>query len=150
MDAIIGGVILGVGLSALLSVGSRAIRMQGDGEHRIVAAWLADELLATVLLEGPDDYPKLYDTRGAFDEPFGNYQYELEIEGFGVGVPHRVVARVFWPTMGGYDSVEIEADIFQRVEPQDYEEPTRTPPERLDRSQRWDEIINGFAYEDQP
>ncbi len=55
MDAIVGGVMLGIGLAVILSLASRAMAMQANGAKQITAAWLADDLLAMVLVEGPVD-----------------------------------------------------------------------------------------------
>ena len=94
MDVIVGGVILGIGISAILSVTSRSLARQTDGEKRMVAAWLADELLNMVLVEGPVRYPQLYDTNGVFYEPFRDFAYDVNIEDQGIGVPFEVTATV--------------------------------------------------------
>ncbi len=54
VDVIVGGAMLGIGLGAIISVTARSLTQQSDGERRLVASWLADELLNMVLLEGPD------------------------------------------------------------------------------------------------
>ena len=46
MDVIVGGVMLGIGLAVVLTLASRAIASQAQGERQMVAAWLLDELLA--------------------------------------------------------------------------------------------------------
>ena len=50
MDAIIGGVMLGVGLAVVVSLASRSIAIQAQSQHLLTAAWLVDELLAVVLV----------------------------------------------------------------------------------------------------
>ena len=97
MDVIVGGVILGIGVSAILSVTTRALARQTDGEKRLVAAWLADDVLNMVLVEGPIRYPKLYDSKGKFDPPFDEYLFDVDVEDLGASMPLRVTARISWP-----------------------------------------------------
>ena len=94
VDAIVAGILLAVGLAAIISLGSRALALQQRGEREIVAASLLDELLATVLMEGPADYVQLHPTSGQFDEPFGDFEYEVLIEDGSAGVPFKVTAVV--------------------------------------------------------
>lgn len=97
IDVVVGGLMLGVGLSVVLSVASRAIARQTEGEKRMVASWLADELLNMVLAEGPEDYPAVHDTEDAFGAPFEEYSYTVDIESLGRSEPYRVTATVSWP-----------------------------------------------------
>jgi hypothetical protein len=133
-DAIIGGVMLGAGLAVVLSVTSQATRRQIDGERRLTAAWLADELLAMVLVEGPDDFDLQYDTSGRFDEPFGDFFYEIQIEDIGRDLPYAVTATVSWESGPGVKHVEVETRIAQSKA----EEPElREPYEPVDREARY-------------
>lgn len=65
LDAILGGVLLAVGLAAVVTLASRSLQMERRGEREVVAAALLDEILTEVLVEGPVDYPKVFDTAGA-------------------------------------------------------------------------------------
>ena len=143
MDAIIGGVMLGVGLAAIISIASRSLALQADGERRLQAAWLADELLAMVIVEGPKDYAEVHDTSGRFDDPFAEYTFEVEIEDQGFDQPYKVTAIVRWgdPYDRPNDSVKVETLIAQ---PQYTEEQLaderyqqREPLEPVDREARW-------------
>ena len=73
VDVIIGGVLLAVGLAVIISLNSRSLANQVDGERQLTASWLADELLSMVLVNGPVDYPKMNDTSGRFEPPFEEF-----------------------------------------------------------------------------
>lgn len=133
LDVIIGSVMLGVGLAVVVSLSSRSLARQTDGEKRMVAAWLADELLNMVLVEGPINYGRQYDTTGRFYPPFEDYYYDVDIREMGVGQPHRVVATVGWYTDAySGENVSIETYIAERMG--DPVQP-RAPEERVDREQ---------------
>lgn len=133
LDVIIGSMMLGVGLAVVVSLSSRSLALQTDGEKRMVAGWLADELLSMVLVEGPVNYGRQYDTSGRFYPPFEDFYYEVEIREMGVGQPYRVTAVVGWytSTYGG-ENVSIQTYIAERMG--DPVQP-RAPEERLDREQ---------------
>jgi hypothetical protein len=132
-DAIIGGVMLGIGLSVVLSVASRSLAMQTDGEKRLTAAWLADELLTMVLVEGPDNYPMLYDTSGTFGPPFEEFSFEVDIDTPDRGMPYRVTALVQWGRRAR-DAVLVDTLIARRLgDP----EQLREPYEPVDREARY-------------
>ncbi len=141
MDVIIGSVMLGVALSVVISLSSRSLASQTDGEKRVVAGWLADELLSMVLVEGPVDYPRMYETAGYFDEPFGEFWYDLEIEYRGRHAPHRVTATVSWPSGRGRQDISVQSRIMERDD-QDLFLP-REPLEPIDRERRYFERIYG-------
>jgi len=132
IDAIIGGVILGIGLSVMLTVTSRALRMQADGEKKLTASWLADELITMVLVDGPDNYPKRNDTSGHFTAPFEDYGFEVSIEYLGRGLPYRVNATVSWSDRPS-DAVQVESLVALRTgDPEQLREPYE-PVDRLSR-----------------
>ena len=133
LDVIIGAVMLGVGLAVVVSLSSRSLAVQTDGEKRMVAGWLADELLTMVLVEGPVEYGKQYDTSGRFYEPFEDYFYELDIRETGVGQPYRVIATVGWYT-STYDGENVSIETYIAPRLGDPEQP-RTPREFVDREQ---------------
>ncbi len=134
MDAIIGGIMLGVGLAVVVSLASRAIALQAQSQHLLTAAWLADELLAMVLVEGPEDYPKLYATNGRFEFPFEDYEYEVHIEDIGLRLPYRVTASVRWPHGRDFRQAQAQTYIAQRLG--DLEQ-QRIPLEPIDRIGRY-------------
>ncbi len=141
MDVIIGSVMLAIGLSVVISLSSRSLASQTDGEKRVVAGWLADELLNMVLVEGPIDYPRMYDTDGYFDEPFEDFRYDVSIEYRGVFAPHRVTARVSWPSGNGWQDLAVQTMIMDRDDRELFL--PREPLEPIDRERRYLERIHG-------
>jgi len=135
MDAIIGAVILGVGLAVVISISSRALARQTDGERRTTAAWLADELLNMVIVEGPVDYPKAYDLTGRFDAPFQDFYYELNLDDQGLGLPFRVTAFVRWEAGARWNEATVQTLIA--VHGGDPIMDQRAPLEPVDREARW-------------
>ncbi|HWB19896.1 MAG TPA: hypothetical protein VG711_06320 [Phycisphaerales bacterium] len=114
IDAIIGAVILGIGLAVVISLTSRAVQRQIDGEKRTTAAWLADGLLNMVLADGPVDYGKRNDSSGRFDAPFDEFTYNVELKDQGVNVPFRVTATVSWDKDRGGGSIQVQSLISER------------------------------------
>ena len=115
MDAIVGGVMLGIGLAVMLSLASRAVSLQGEGQRQLTAAWLVDELLSMVVVEGPVFYPQLHPTEGAFDEPFEDYEYTVDIEDIAIGKPYRVTASVRWAHGSEWREVTAQTYIAERL-----------------------------------
>lgn len=115
LDVIIGGMMLGIGIAATITIASRSLVQQAEGERQLVASWLADELLNMVMVEGPDIYPKINDTVGQFEAPFELYEYELDIHDQGPRQPFRVTAYVRWPVQQGYHEVVVETIIAVRL-----------------------------------
>ncbi len=136
VDAIIGGVILAIGLAAILSLTAHALTMQRSGEIAIRASHLCDELLSLVLMEGPEDFIDMYDTFGRFDEPFDDFDFAVELDDRGEGLPWRVTATVFHRATGEDFSVQTMIAMRGGEEPN----PERAPPEPLDRQGRYDEL----------
>ncbi|MEY2714719.1 MAG: hypothetical protein RIT24_1062 [Planctomycetota bacterium] len=133
MDAVIAGILLSIGLVTVLSVGGQAMTMQRRGEVDVRAAAALDELLSAVLTEGPEDYEKLHPLSGSFDvdSPYQDFQFSVEIERGGAGVPARVLARVMHE--GGREySVETSVAEKRGEEP----DPIRSPSEPIDRAAR--------------
>lgn len=143
LDVIVGGVILGIGIAAIMSLASRSLAAQTQGERRMQAAWLADELLNMVLVEGPKEYEKLYPTSGDFDVPFDNFAYEIDINDLDRGLLYDVTATVAWGDMDSErQRVVVQAYIAQRqygdIEGAALEiVEEREPLEPLDRDERW-------------
>lgn len=134
IDVIIGGMMLAIGLAVVISMATRSLQTQTDGEKRLIAAWLADELLNMVLVEGPVDYPRKHDTSGRFEWPFEEFTFEVSIENQGPRQPYFVTATVGWEGPRTMRSVEVQTLIAERYEAPD--EP-REPFERVDRDARW-------------
>lgn len=115
MDVILGGVMLGIGLTVVVSLASRSIALQAQAQRQLTAAWLLDETLAMVLIEGPVDYPKLNATAGRFDFPFEDYEYEVVIDDIGLRQPYRVTAFVRWAHGADFRQVEAQTYIAERL-----------------------------------
>jgi len=136
VDAIVAGIILAIGLAAIISLSARALALQRQGEVQLVAANLLDELLATVLMEGPTDFREMYDTFGRFGPPFDDYDFAILLEDRGRGSTFRVTASVrHLPTLAEYT---VQTFIAERDG--DDPNPIREPPEVIDREARYDEI----------
>lgn len=133
LDVIVGGLILGLGLTVVLSITSRSLSTQTRGEKRVIASWLLDELLTMVLADGPVMFPKQHETSGRFDGAFSEFQYDVSIEDQGVGQPFLVTARVNFPTGRGMDEVRAQTYIADGGGAS----VTRKPTEPFDRYQRW-------------
>lgn len=134
VDVMAGGVLLGIGLAVVMSVASRSLSNQTDGERQLVASWLADELLSMVVVEGPVVYRQKYDLTGGFDAPFQEFEYELLIEDRGVGEPYGVTAVIRWPVAAGYRSIQVQTLVALR---RGDEYQPREPVEPVDREARW-------------
>ena len=134
LDAIVGGVLLGIGLAVTVSLASQSLGAQAHGRHQVTAAWLADELLAMVVVEGPVEYPNLHPRSGRFDPPFEQYQYDIEIDDIGLGKPFRVTAVVRWS--GGRDERHIAAQTYIAERKGDPFQ-IRAPLEPIDRIERY-------------
>lgn len=131
IDALVGGIMLSVGLAGLTSVVGRSLKMQTTAEKRITASWLADEILNMVLAEGPRQYTRAYDLEGDFDEPFEQFSFEITIEDPPLGVPANVTATVYWAT----GEVVLEGLIAERQGDEPNE--PREPEEFVDRDARY-------------
>jgi hypothetical protein len=136
VDVIIGSVILAIGLAVVISLTTRSLRTQTDGEKQLMASWLVDEFLTMVLVEGPINYPKLYDTNGTCEYPFEEFDYDVAIEDMGPHQPFRVTATVYW--LGGTGERQVQAQTFISERGGDPYQP-RIPLEPVDRDARWNE-----------
>ena len=134
MDVIVAGLMLGAGLAVMMSLASRTLSQQAEGQKQVVAAWLADELLAMVLVEGPVFYPQLYPTNGRCDPPFEDFEYEVIIDDIGLREPMRVTAVVRWAQGRGIRQISAQTYIAERLG--DPLEP-RAPLEPIDRLGRY-------------
>jgi len=134
MDAVIAGVLLAIGMITVLSVGGQAMTMARRGEIDVRAASALDELLSSVLTEGPVDYDKRMPLNGHFDatSPYADFDFDIQIEQGGSGVPARVIAKVTHENGREYT---IETSIAEKrgEEP----DPLRIPSEPIDREARY-------------
>ena len=134
MDVLVGGVMLGIGLAVTLSIASRSISAQSNGEKQMTAAWLLDELLSMVLVEGPVEFSHVQATSGTFDPPFDLFEYDVNLEDLGIGQPFLITATVRWAQ--GHSTRQVQAQTYIAVRnDQPYED--RIPIEPIDRISRW-------------
>jgi hypothetical protein len=136
MDAIIAGILLAIGMIAVLGVSGHALTMQRRGEIDIRAAAALDELLSLVLTEGPVDFEDLHPARGRFDagSPYADFEYEVSIAQGGAGVPAHVAVSLVHDSGRSY-AIETRIAEKRGEEP----DPVREPYEPLDRAARWEE-----------
>ena len=131
VDAIIGAVLLGGTLAALLTIAGRAVRAQGEGQRLATAAALIDEQLNLILARGPDNYGARFDLKGQCDPPFEVYGYEIEIDGGQSGEAYDVLVTVRWAYAGRIRSAQVATMIAPREG--DDPDPERTPAEPVER-----------------
>ncbi|MSR40319.1 MAG: hypothetical protein EXS10_00235 [Phycisphaerales bacterium] len=136
IDAVIAGVILAIGLSAILSIAGRALTMEQKGEIEIRAASALDELLSSVVTEGVETFSEIQPTSGRFEanSPYSDFEFDILIEAGDVGVPARVVATVLHETGKKY-SIETHIALKRGAEP----DPVRYPTSPIDREARYEE-----------
>jgi hypothetical protein len=135
VDVIVGGVILGVGLAAVISLAERSLAMQQRAEREIKAALLLDGILNEVLAVGPVDWTTTRASTGRCDAPFDDWEWSVQITKQAVGDPYRVLAAV-------HDELDQEFVVDTLMAPRitDAEEPSRIPETPIDRAKRYDEI----------
>lgn len=144
LDVILGALLLATGLTIVVSLSTQSLARQVEGEHRMTAAWLADEILSMILVEGPHELagssPEIWmgegGGNGRFDEPFSEYTYELDINYIDDYQPYLVTVHIRWPSRSGIGELSISTKISQR-RGEDEEEPPREPLEPLDRDSRY-------------
>lgn len=137
MDAVVAGILLSIGMIAVLSVGGQAMALQRRGEIDVLAASALDELLAGVLTEGPVDYAELHPLNGRYEAgtPYEDFGFLVEIEPGGSGVPAFVRATVRHESGREYSIETLVAE--KRGEDPD---PVRIPTEPIDREARYAEL----------
>lgn len=133
MDAIIAGILLSIGMVAVLSVAGQALSLARRGEIDVRAAAAIDELLGKVLTEGPRDFPELHPTAGPFEEdsPYTDFEYAIRIDQGGPGVPAEVEVVLTHESGRAYTVVTRIAE--KRGEEPD---PIRYPTDPIDRQAR--------------
>ena len=131
VDVIVGTVIIGVSLAALIGVLGRAISSQSDGEMLQSAAALIDEQLNLVLMRGPDNYSGRFPIEGECDPPFQKFMYRLDISGGSTGTPYTVRATVSW--FSGAREKSASASTLMAPRLGEDPDPIRTPDQTVDR-----------------
>lgn len=132
IEVVIAGIVLAIGLSAVVSVAARALADQQRGEHAVAAAALLDGLLGQVLVDGPVEYPRINGTSGRCPDPWEDFEYEIQIEEVNPGDACAVLAIVRDPNGREY---RCATRIAPRIG--DEPNPDRAPPEPVDREERW-------------
>jgi type II secretory pathway pseudopilin PulG len=133
IDVIVGGVILGIGMAAVISIAERSLAMQQRSERELVAAQLLDGLLNEVLSTGVIEWQLGRATDGAFDAPFDEWKWELDIRKQGLGDPYEVTAIA-----RDIRGTEYRVDTLMAPRPENTEEPARAPTTPIDRQARYD------------
>lgn len=129
-EVILASIMLGIGLSIVLSLAATALSRQGLGEHNMVAAWLADEQMGLVVMEGPQQFLRTHPTSGIYAPPFDEYSYEVEVQHISDWEPYLVTVFIDWD--GGNRNFNLQSEIAPRQgEPEEYD--ARRPLEPIDR-----------------
>ena len=111
--------------------------MQADGQRQLQASWLLDELLSTVVMDGPVAFPQLNATSGRFDPPFDEYEFDVQIDDLGIGKPLQVTAAVRWRRGRDVRQVEAQTYVADRRLPEGEVLEMRAPELPIDRIERW-------------
>lgn len=138
IDAILGGALLALGLAGVVTLSQRSLAMLQRGEHEAMAAAMLDELLAQVVVEGPQRYSEVRESTGRLADPWPDWEYAVEIESGGDGDAWNVLAMV-------RDPAGVEYRCTTRVAPQNEQiEPVERAPEKpIDRPARLDAQESG-------
>lgn len=134
VDAIVGGILLGIALVSIIGLTGSSLSAQSRGEQLQTAASLIDERLNLVLATGPEAYPSVFPLKGPCDPPFEAFSYEVALTPQGDGNPYLVRATVTWSASGRAQNLSIETLIAPRIG--DTPDPDRKPLEATDRSAR--------------
>ena len=136
LDVILAAIVLALGLTIIVSLSTQSLARQIEGEHRMTASWLADELLSLILVEGPVDYSNAHPGSGRFDPPFEDYSWEVNIQHIGDWEPYIVDATILWNARSGPTSLTVNTRIAMR-QGEEEEVLPREPLEPLDRESRY-------------
>lgn len=138
LDVIIAGVVLAIGLTMIFAITSRSLDLQRRGEIEVMAASMMDDLLSTVLLEGPKEFPDLHSMNGTGEFPYEQFEFRVDIDDPGEGEPYSVMVTVTHETGRSYSCETLIAAKLGE-EP----DPIRYPEEPIDREARYEEIYFG-------
>ncbi len=136
VDAIMGGILLGLALVSIIGLTGTSLSAQAKGEQLQTAAALADERLNLVLATGVEGYSSVFPMKGPCDSPFEQYSFEVTFVSQGDSNPYLVKAEIRWDTGAGAraQSLVVETLIAPRLG--DDPDPDRKPLETLDRAGR--------------
>ncbi len=133
IEVVIAGIILAIGLGSVVSLAARALMDQQRGERAVVAAALLDELLASVLAEGPELWPKSHSPSGQCDAPWDDFQFQVNIEKAEPSAPCEVLAIITDPA-----GREFRCATRIALRLGDEPDPERAPSEPFDRQGYFD------------
>ena len=129
-EVVIAAVILGIGLSVALSLAATALSQQTLGERNMVAAWLADEQMSLVVMEGPQQFLRVHPTSGVLPPPFDAYSYDVEVQHVGDWEPYEVTVFISWD--GGDRNFQLQSLVSPRQgDPLEFDD--HRPLEPIDR-----------------
>lgn len=131
VDALVATVLLGLSLAVVMSLVSRALTLQREGERLEVAAMLIDEQLNLVLARGAENYSSRFGLAGKCDAPYQDYSYAIVIEGSGGTDAFLVTAIVSWRDGGRERNESVQTRIAARRG--DEADPERRPKEAVER-----------------
>lgn len=132
VDVIVGTVLLGIALGAILAVSTRALSMQREAADLRQAGMVADEVMSTIHAYGVEEYRQVIRSRGRASEPFERFEYEVDIDAGRSGEADEVNIRVTWQSATGRPrSFELDALIAPKLG--DEPDPNRQPSEPIDR-----------------
>ena len=129
-EVILASIILSIGLTVTLSLASTALSRQRLGEKSLTAAWLADEQLGLVVMEGPQQFLLSQPTSGSYAPPFEDFAYEVEVQHVGDYEPYLVTVFVSWED--GRRNFSLETEVAPRHGEPELPE-ARKPMEPIDR-----------------
>lgn len=129
IEVVIAGIILALGLGAIVSLAARAMIDQQRGERAVMAAALMDELLASILVEGPVEWPKMHARSGRCDKPWSDFEYEVNIEEAEPSAPCDVLVILHDPA-----GREFRCATRIALRLGDEPDPNRAPSEPVDRT----------------
>jgi len=131
VDALVATVLLGLALAVIMSLVSRALTIQRQGEQMETAAMLIDEQLNLILARGPDNYASRFGLAGKCEAPFQQFAYQLSLEGGSGGDAYLVTASVTWEDGGRQRRESVQTRIAARRG--DEPDPDRKPSETVER-----------------
>jgi Tfp pilus assembly protein PilV len=129
IDVLVAAMLLGIALAAMVSLSSRSLQAQRQGEDLQTAAMLLDEQLNLVLARGPDAYASSFPVTGACDPPFERFKYALAFGEGQSGSAYLITATVTWPTQGGTKSASVSTLMAPRLG--DDPDPERKPADPI-------------------
>ncbi len=131
------GVVLAIGIAVVVSVSSQSLANQRRGEFAVAAASILDELLAEVLLTGPDEFGAYKPLSGGCDDPWTDFSYEVVLDPpESPMLPYEITAIVTDP-LGHKHYCASRIAVQPELEDLDRD---RRPDEPFDREARHDEL----------